>query len=318
MMRIGANASSNEQGNHPMVRAMAWAGLCLLLLLAGCAPQSTRQSDLPRPLKIATWNLEHLAEKNGLGCRPREDADYAALRNYAGQLGADIIAFEEVENIAAARRVFSPDRYNVVMSTRPDSGRNGFCGHDSTDGPHIRSQRIGFAIRKGIPYVRHPDLSELALGNPDLRWGVDVSLTGPRPLRLLALHLKSGCSAGSDREPCPVLFGQVPVLRQWIAARHAEGSAFVLLGDWNRRLALPDDLFWKQLTDGLPADAMLVDAAEGRGATCVQRYPDFIDHIVMNPAAAARRVNGSFEEFTYGVPEDQHPSDHCPVAVTLE
>lgn len=319
MMQVGMDSSpTSEHGKHPMARAWSWAGLCLLVLLAGCAPQSTRQSDLARPFKIATWNLEHLAEANGLGCRPRNDADYAGLRDYATRLGADVVAFEEVENLAAAQRVFAPDRYDIVMSTRPDSGRNGFCGHDSTDGPHIRTQNTGFAIRKGIRYVRHPDLSQLGLGNPDLRWGVDVTLTGSRPLRLLALHLKSGCSAGSEREPCPVLFDQVPVLRQWIAARHDEGTDFVMLGDWNRRLALPDDLFWKQLTDGLPPDAMLVDAANGRGATCVARYPDFIDHIVMSPAAAARRVKDSFEEFTYGVPEDQHPSDHCPVAVTLE
>jgi endonuclease/exonuclease/phosphatase family metal-dependent hydrolase len=256
MKQFGADSSpTTKQGNHPMARAGCWAGLCVLVLLAGCAPQSTRQSDQPRPLKIASWNIEHLAEENGLGCRAREDADYAALRNYAEQLGADVIAFEEVENIAAAQRVFPPDRYSIVMSMRPDSGRNGFCGHDSTDGPHIRSQKVGFAIRKGIPYVRHPDLSELALGNPDLRWGVDVTLTGSRPLRLLALHLKSGCSAGSEREPCPVLFGQLPVLRQWIAARRDEGAAFVMLGDWNRRLALPDDVFWNDLIERLSPDA---------------------------------------------------------------
>ena len=62
----------------------------------------------------------------------------------------------------------------------------------------------------------------------------------------------------------------------------------------------------------------LLDAAEGKAATCVQRYPDFIDHIVLDAAAAARRVPGSFVEFTYGVAEDQHPSDHCPVSIRIE
>ncbi|HMM66242.1 MAG TPA: endonuclease/exonuclease/phosphatase family protein [Dokdonella sp.] len=297
---------------------LSLAGACLLLALAGCAPQPTRIAEAPRPLKIATWNLEHLAESDGLGCRPRSEADYAALRRYADQLAADVIAFEEVENAAAARRVFPADRYSILMSTRPESGRHGYCGHGRTDGPRIRSQNVGFAIRKDVSFVRNRDFRELAVGNPDLRWGVDITLSGSRPLRLLAVHLKSGCSSGSENPPCPVLFDQVPVLRKWIAARRAEGTPFAILGDWNRRLALADDPVWMRLNEGLPAGERLVGAAGGRGATCAVRYPDFIDHIVLDPAAAARLAADSFEEFTYGVPEDQHPSDHCPVAVTID
>ncbi len=285
----------------------------LVLILAGCASHATRDAAVSQPLRIVTWNLEHLAETDGLGCRPRTEADYAALRGYADQLGADVIAFEEVENMAAAERVFPADRYTVILSQRPSSGRAGFCGHDATDGPTIRDQKVGFAIRKGIGFTRNPDLSELAIGNPDLRWGVDITLTGEKPLRLLALHLKSGCSAGTEREPCPILFDQVPVLQRWIAARRAEGMPFAMLGDWNRRLALADDVVWKRLNESVP----LLDAAEGKPATCAQRYPDFIDHIVLDPAAAMRRVEGSFAEFTYGVAEDKHPSDHCPVGITL-
>jgi exonuclease III len=296
-----------------MRKLLVLAALCLSLTLAGCAQNVTREAPASQPLKIASWNLEHLAESDGLGCRPRTEADYAALRGYADQLGADVIAFEEVENAAAAARVFAPDRYTIVMSQRPSSGRHGFCRRDATDGPTIRDQNVGFAIRKGVAFTRNRDLSELAIGNPDLRWGVDITLGRSEPLRLLALHLKSGCSAGDEREPCPILFDQVPVLQRWISARHAEGVAFVMLGDWNRRLALPDDIVWKRLNESVA----LLDGAEGKRASCVQRYPDFIDHIVLDPAAAARRVPGSFSEFTYGVAEDQHPSDHCPVTLML-
>lgn len=311
MLRGGPGGASMRARLVPAVAS-------LLLALAACAPQSTRVPEAARPLRIATWNLEHLAESDGLGCRPRGEADYAALRRFADELAADVIALEEVESAAAAARVFPPDRYTIVMSMRPNSGRHGFCGHGRTDGPAIRSQNVGFAVRKGIAFARNPDLRELALGNPDLRWGVDITLAGSRPLRLLAVHLKSGCSAGEENTPCPVLFDQVPVLRRWIAARRAEGTAFAILGDWNRRLALADDLFWKRLNQGLPADGTLVDAAGGRRASCVARFPDFIDHIVLDPAAAARRVDDSFEEFTYGLPEDQHPSDHCPLVVTID
>ncbi len=311
-------ASLSEQAGaiqgRKLNRLIAGVGIALVLALAGCAPPPTRDSAASHALRIASWNLEHLAEADGLGCRPRSEADYAALRDYADRLGADVIAFEEVENAAAAARVFPPDRYVIAISQRPPSGRQGFCGRDATDGPTLREQKVGFAIRKGIDFTRNPDLSELAIGNPDLRWGVDITINGRQPLRLLALHLKSGCSAGDEKKPCPVLFDQVPVLQRWISARHAQGMPFVMLGDWNRRLALADDAVWKRLNESVP----LLDAAEGKGATCAQRYPDFIDHIVLDPAAAKRFVRGSFTEFTYGVAEDQHPSDHCPVSISIE
>lgn len=290
---------------------------CLLLLLAGCAGHSTRTGQSGSPLTIATWNLEHLAEADGQGCRTRDAADYLQLRHYANQLDADVVAFEEVENAAAAARVFSPDRYDIVMSGRPDSGRHGYCNRHSNSGPDIRNQKVGFAVRKGLEFRRNPDLVELGLDNPDLRWGVDITVQGTSPLRLLAIHLKSGCSAGSEKESCAVLFEQIPVVRQWIAERQREGVAFAILGDWNRRIAQPGDRVWSELSGVPGTSAALFNAAEGRAATCKRRYPDFIDHIVLDPNAAVRRIPGTFEEFTYGVDEDDHPSDHCPVSISL-
>jgi endonuclease/exonuclease/phosphatase family metal-dependent hydrolase len=294
-----------------------WAVVLVLLISCGCATRAPQRVEQAPTLKIATWNIEHLAEKDGMGCQPREESDYADLRRYVRDLDADVIAFEEVESLAAASRVFPPDRYDILMSARPHSERNGYCDRERNEGPMIRTQDVGFAVRKGVAFERHPDLSELGLDNPDLRWGVDITLTGSRPLRLLAVHLKSGCSAGSEKPSCEVLFNQVPVLQAWIAARRSEGVAFMILGDWNRRIALADDSVWKRINEGLPADARLVDAAGGRGATCIARYPDYIDHIVLDASAAARLVAGSFREFSYGVDEDAYPSDHCPISIQM-
>lgn len=292
---------------------------CLLLLLTACASRAPKSDAPASALRIASWNIEHLAAADGSGCRPRGESDYAALRRHADALDADVVAFQEVESISAAQRVFTPERYVVVMSSRPASGRRSYCRRDATGGPMIRNQGVGIAIRKGIAFMRHADLDALALGDPDLRWGVDVTLrpAGADPLRVLALHLKSGCARGDQAEACPLLFDQIPVLQSWIAERRSEGVAFTLLGDWNRRLTLADDPVWKRLGEGLPSGAGLVDAAGGRGATCKQRYPDFIDHIVLDPRAAGRMLADSFVEYTYGVPEDEHPSDHCPVSVRL-
>ena len=297
-----------------MTKTTSLSSLAVLLaLLAACS--STPQRAAPPALKIAAWNLEHLAETNGEGCRPRGEADYAELRAYAERLDADVIALQEVESLAAAHRVFPADEYTIEMSTRPGNVRDGFCRRDATSGPRIRKQDVGFAIRNAVKYTRNPDLDALALGNPDLRWGVDITLEGSRPLRLLALHLKSGCARGDENEACPILFDQVPVLQAWIAARRAEGVAFAMLGDWNRRLALPEDDVWRRLN---ASGAPLTIAGGGRGATCFARYPDFIDHIVLDPGAAAWVAADSFEEFQYGVPEAEHPSDHCPVGVVVD
>lgn len=265
-------------------------------------------------LRIATWNIEHLAASDGAGCRPRTEADYAELRTYAASLDADVVAFQEVENAAAARRVFSPDKYVVVMSDRPDGGRRGgVCRENPAQ--QILKQDVGFAIRKGVPFKRNADLQALGLGDPDLRWGVDVTVGKRQPVRLLAVHLKSGCSAGNTGEACPVLFQQLPVLEGWVDARQREGAAFAVLGDFNRRLDRVGDAFWADLDDGDPAGLDLTTAAAGAKSTCKQRYPEFIDHIALNASAAARVKR--FVQFHYGVPEDRHPSDHCPASVVM-
>lgn len=133
-------------------------------------------------LKLATWNLEHLAEHNGEGCRPRTDADYTALRAYADKLNADVIAFQEVENKRAAERVFDPQQYLVVISYRPDHERATLCrGHPAQT---LHKQDVGFAIRKGVEVDVNNDYTALGLGNPDLRWGVDVTILTPVHVRL--------------------------------------------------------------------------------------------------------------------------------------
>lgn len=130
---------------------------------------------------------------------------YAALRAYADALDADVIAFQEVESAAAAARVFAPERYQIVMETRAGgSGRlecRGLAGH------YLNRQATDFAVRKGLRVERLPDVSALHLGDENLRSGVDIRVHGEggRPLRLMSVHLKSGCAAGETAEPCPTL-----------------------------------------------------------------------------------------------------------------
>ena len=284
----------------------------LSLALSGCAGGPNATGAEAGPLRLAAWNVEHLAEANGTGCRPRTDADYQALRAYAEALDADVIAVQEVESKAAVERVFDPSRYVVVVEDRVASGRGGACRGE--DGLTIRDQRTGFAIRKGLAFERQADLVALQLGNADLRSGVDIVVRprGGQPVRLLSVHLKSGCSSGDRNEACPTLMQQVPVMEDWIDRRAAEGVRFVVLGDFNRRLAQAGDTVWAEWDDATPSNSDLGLAAETTSARCNPRYSDFIDHIVLDRRATVDQIG--FEERTY---DGEALSDHCAIAVTL-
>lgn len=256
--------------------------------------------------------MEHLAETNGSGCRPRTEADYAAMRAYASGLEADVIAFQEVESRVAAERVFDPAIYTVLIEARTGSDRGGAC--NGREGLTINAQRTGFAIRKGLQFDRQPDFTDLQIGNRDLRSGVDLVIRPARgePLRVLSVHLKSGCSSGDQNEACAVLSQQVPILENWIDQRAAEGVRFAVLGDFNRRLAMPNDTVWAQWDDGSPANADLALASGTQSARCNPRYSNFIDFIVLDRRAATA-LEG-FDERTF---VGESLSDHCAILARL-
>lgn len=270
----------------------------------GAAPSKT--------LTIAAWNIEHLAEADGTGCRPRDEAEYAQLRAYVRDLDADVIAFQEVESKAAAERVFDPAIYTVVIEDRAGTDRQGDCR--GREGLTINAQRTGFAIRNGVPFERQPDFTAVQAGNPDLRSGVDVIVRprGGDPIRLLSVHLKSGCSSGDSNEACAALFRQVPVVESWIDSRATEGFRFAVLGDFNRRLAMPTDAVWAEWDDASPANADLALASGDQSARCNPRYRDFIDYIVLD-----RRANEDLLAFDERTFEGDGLSDHCAISARL-
>ncbi|GAA0444102.1 endonuclease [Sphingomonas molluscorum] len=290
----------------------------ILLALAGCSAQPGPPPQIAataaRPLKLASWNLEFLAEKEGAGCEPRAANDYLAMRRIADSLDADVIAFQEAENVKAAERVFDPARYTVVMEKRPGEA-SGTCGGRHPDQTFIR-QAVGFAIRKGITFDRNPDVTSLMLGNPQLRSGIDITVRarGHDPIRLLGIHLKSGCFEGSEAKACPVLLQQVPAVEAWIDAAATGPERFAVLGDWNRRLGSPGDSSWNDIDDGQPANADLRLADAGTPPSCDPRYDAFIDHIVLDKRAGAAMAGFTETHYASG---EKHYSDHCPIAVTL-
>ena len=223
----GASARPATPLRNSTVRRAAFA------ILAFLAPVLTGQAGLAAgELRIAAWNLEHLKDSDGEGCVGRTGADYAAIAGRLPELDAGIVALQEVENAAAAHRVFPASRWRVEMSSRPAAKRSRRC----RGRPSARLGRLatGFAIRRGIGYRRNPDLKALGMGKGFQRWGTDITVNmAGRWLRLLSVHLISGCwgarqdRAAKRRRTCNTLRAQMRHLGNWAAMRRAEGMAFV-------------------------------------------------------------------------------------------
>jgi len=296
--------------SHEMtMRVAGYALLAFLMLFVAPA------GGFARDLHIAAWNLEHLDDTDGEGCVGRSSTDYAALARQIEELGADIVAFQEVENEAAARRVFPASNWNIEISRRPPMERSRACwGKPEARLGHLAT---GFAIRKGIQYRRNADLKTPGGEDAFQRWGADISVVGgSEELRLLSVHLKTGCwgrkqdRGNKSRKACAMLRGQIEALKAWVDARRTEGAAFVILGDFNRRLALPGDWAWRLLS---PPSAPLLLLTEGVPFRCDPRFPAFIDHMAAGGGAEAMSVKGSFRESPRRGP---HP-DHCAVSAVF-
>ncbi|MBL6079442.1 endonuclease/exonuclease/phosphatase family protein [Belnapia sp. T18] len=277
--------------------------LALLLLAPGFA--------LGAELKLASWNIAWLTSRTALLPRdraPRESGDVTRLAEYARRLDADIVALQEVDEPEAAAQVLDPRAYAFYFPEEDDL------------------QRSGFAIRRGLRVIRNPDLEALDL-NPEaqrsLRRGADVTVeAGGARLRLLSLHLKSGCSSGrlerEDRD-CEQLARQGEVLAGWIAARRREGVAFALLGDFNRAFERPDEPLWGRLSAAAP----LTRVTEGVSNPCwagPRGGRAFIDHILLGGRARDWLVPDSLRVLVYaeqGRDWRERLSDHCPLSIRL-
>jgi len=277
--------------------------LLLILLLISPAAQA---SDL----KLAAWNLSWLTLRPAGGAdlpegvRPKRPEDIAILRGYALALDADVVAFSEVDGPEIAAQVFPPERYRIHIT------------NDQV------VQRAGFAVRRTIAFTANPDLLGLDLyahARYHLRSAADITLdlSGVK-LRLLAVHLKSGCrdgTLGDTRDAaCHTLGGQLPILQDWVTKRAAEGAAFIMMGDFNRWMQ-PGDPFFTRLSTA----TSLTRATEGLHSPC-WGGGGFLDHLVAGGAAREWMQVQTLRVMLYretAMAWKERLSDHCPVSVKL-
>lgn len=276
------------------------------LVLAALACLLLPSVTLATQLKVATWNLNWLTERPAgdpslpTDVHVRAPEDFDLLRQYATQLDADVIGIQEVDGRTVAARIFPPERYSVHMTR-----------------DHV-VQRVGIVVRRGLAYDVNPDVTALELGpGMRLRSGADITLHLPAgPLRILAVHLKTGCDDApltrSKPRSCAELRAQIPALQAWIAERQHEGVPFIMLGDFNRHMEGKDQL-WAALSNTAP----LARATEGHSSPCWGSEA-FIDHIIAGGAARDWMQLPTLRVLSYRESGDgwkDRLSDHCPVSV---
>jgi endonuclease/exonuclease/phosphatase family metal-dependent hydrolase len=265
-------------------------------------------------LKLATWNIAWLTLRQAgdpelpRGLNTRNAGDFARLSEYARRLDADIVALQEIDGPEAAARVFDPRDYEFHFAHEPDI------------------QRAGFAWKRSLRVTRNPDLAALDLrpqARFSLRRGADITLElGPTRLRLLSVHLNAGCREGPlDRaeNQCESLARQSAILAEWIEARRAEGIAFAILGDFNRRMEGPGE----EMMLALLAAAPMTRANQGVSNPC---WTDgrggrpFISHLLLGGPARQWLVPNSLRVMVYAERDyamRDRLSDHCPVSIRL-
>jgi endonuclease/exonuclease/phosphatase family metal-dependent hydrolase len=318
---------------HTIVLAYDNSQIPVLSSIANIASNSSKKNHL----QIVSWNIEHLAQSNNHGCKPRTESDYHQLKQFAQSLNADIVALQEVESISAVHRIFSAREWNVELSNRANSKayecrkskkskkKQSKGTQNSSKAQWSTQQKVAILIRKGIKYKRLSDVNGLELDIEGLRTGVQIEIDhGKKKFDLLALHLKSGCFvdnyARSRKEACHILARQAVVLDAWVESQTKNNKEFVLLGDFNHRISAPYNTLWRDLNYSGSRSIALYNNMQEQ-LNCHPYYPAPIDHILISKQLSQTVVANS--ELVYYYPHKDKMkkrdmlSDHCPIAVTL-
>ncbi|MEZ9503866.1 endonuclease/exonuclease/phosphatase family protein [Vibrio sp. 10N.286.51.B11] len=284
-------------------------------IMLGCLLSSQTFAE---PLTISSWNIEWLSTNEAVNkfSDKRDQADFDKLATYFQSLDADVVAFQEVDNVNAIQRV-AGDQYKILMSDRALSKNSNRQFKEV-------NQYTGFAVRKGVALTDYADFLLETTSNSKLRFASYIVVeTNFKPIHMLSVHLKAGCSgAYKSNRDCSRLKEQAQQLNKWIKQRERNNEDYAILGDFNHNLAYSRDWMWKELSQY--TDAQL--ATRKTRADCKVRsnrnnyrthqFRSVIDHIVvsesLNASPAKQKVFETQDVLDYKL------SDHCPVSTTIK
>ncbi len=232
-------------------------------------------SSMAAQVKLGNWNIQTLVYAGDPHTVFPDDyvrtaSDFTDLKLWRDQAGADVFFLQEVTSPAAINEVFPTSegwQYCISGQFSKDEaiGTGPVCTAAEIAPPKpagaTRSQYTAVAWRAqaGVTVGPVDDYTALNVKSVDsdgtirdVRWGLDVSLTaGSTSLRVLVVHMKSGCfddrvnfrlftvdpaTTPPVKDACETLGRQMFPLHAWISAREAVGDAWMVVGDFNRRL----------------------------------------------------------------------------------
>ncbi len=272
-------------------------------------------------LTFTSWNMQWLTTqpKAKIADSQRSEQDFAALADKFRRLDADILAFQEVDSIAAIKKVVGPF-YHIRLSDRADSNNKQRQFDDL-------NQYTGFAIAKRYTISDPQDIDLLPQQMNKLRFATYVVLKqiGAPDVHLLSVHLKQGCrSAKRNSDSCRILQQQARQLNQWMKQKLTANQSFILAGDFNHDLQFRNDWLWLELNKGI--DKQIELASSQTDALCQvrsksqpnqsYRYPSLIDHIIISrpshSSVAKQSLYSRQQQFQFNL------SDHCPLSAQIE
>ena len=269
-------------------------------------------------LKIATWNVEHLAFPVTEGCRPRSPEEIEKLQNYATSLNADIVALQEVSSVKAVQQLFPAKQWEIYLSERADSEPY-TCresGYTSTQ------QKVAFAVRKALKVKSVSDFAELGLAKDGLRHGLEMVVESPLgEMTLLNVHLKSGCfvdnHSRAKSNACKAFSKQAPILDNWVEEKEKQQQPYVVLGDFNHRLSAP----YNHLTQALSNNANQLPSSLQNTTKdligCHPYYPAPIDHILVGHMNKPTILKKAKVHHYQNMDPKAMLSDHCAMSLQI-
>lgn len=300
----GRRCVSSAMIVHTPYRSLALvAGLVLVVLLLGACSTSQPGSE-GAVVNVVTFNMEWLGDGKD-DRKTRTPADYLLMADILLKTEADVVAVQEVENMAALRNVL---RYM--------EGYDGLVLDGETE------QNVGVVWKKGSVDVQPVGAwMPLVVQERRSRPGFLVRCRKDAfDWLMMVVHLKSTSRYDStaalrdlSRE---VRSQQAQRLRLWADSVVAAGGEqdILIVGDFNDFPQRTVNPTLKALIDA-PGLSFLTEGLR----SCRDAKLRPIDHVVASTAAKRRMIPGSerMEDFNAFLDKEQAASvsDHCPVLV---